>query len=345
MASLVETAYHTAEVLNITYTSGEARPQIPRTSLPIASGIITLFTHDINHQEAIQHIHDVAPVLIALNEAVDIGVSAELRIKQQTTQSGYHPLLHLKNLTHRNLQTRLMTFYDSFPLHAKRPDLQPYISDLFWLSAHRHEFTYPEWQQYLEIDSSIFEAISLAVSIPSALEAAQYNPNQPVDTKNDLLNKYRIFHTSHYHQSAPKTPQEKAIRALHGLAMALKVYDDEVGDQIDLLLDLPNYHQFAYQISHTSKEAKTILSTLKKHYTNIAVENGLPQTVVRTATILCRATSVAKEHNAKDDSGKPLSLDDLDDLFIGTQQTTLRHKLDGNGSPLVELFAQRPLGI
>ena len=311
---------------------------IPRTSLAMFNGIASTFpesTKEGRREKALK-LSRFSPILIALNEAADIGISADLRLKKGNIPSWKtKALVMLKNRAFQDLNERKQTFLEQYP--EEKEAIENFIKDFLFLSEHRGDFSPNNYPDFLELDSGIFVAICLHITVPDIAKEAGIDLSKDVNNLDDLKEKYSLFLLKDS-DKRKFSPLEEKIRSLHALEMILKIRDD-VNDKrdsnIDAILGLPNFWRYAEK----EETAKPYLALKDLHnaYMKIA-KKEFPKPVPTLTSLLCSITSRIK---SKKSSRSTKIIEDPENFhhFFGKrkQTTTLRHEMNAS-SVLSELF-------
>ena len=296
--------------------------QIPRTSLSITAAILSAFPN-LDPKNTLKNIGNISPLMIALNERADIGISARLREEEgKLTQRQLLGLILLENQTQKELEKRKNEFLQKNP--QDKDVIEAVIEDFITLSRLRRKFSVEEWPKFLELDSAIFVCAFVHAANSQLLQSAGIDLLTPARTKEEIEEKYKIFITE---DRAGLNPMQRRLRALFAAEMLLKVNDDS-NDQkdlrIDKLLNLPSFARYAEIQNGRSK----LLEEIKRRYAKEA-KIIFPQLLQKLAELVCTTTSIFKAQKSKD------GLHPLDDptnfwrcFERGSQTTTLRHQLE-----------------
>lgn len=298
---------------------------IPRTSLSIAASVFSVFPETKN-PENLNKIGNISPLMIALNEAADIGISAEKRIiKGNLDQPRLWGLLLLKGQLFGNLEKRINEFREKYP--NKEIFVIKFIKDFLLLSKERNKFPIKDWPAFLELDSAIFVAAYVGIIAPEILEKAGLYMEEQVETMEELKKKYSIFLINQNNQDEFSDIQ-KRLRSLFASVMILKITDDQNdknGSNVDKILDLPNFWDFA--VNQDPEKPEEVLKQIRKKYEETA-SLAFPKFYQISADILCKFTSI---HKARKSTNGILPEDDPTSVgrFFQkeSQTTTLRHEL------------------
>lgn len=307
-----------------TKTRGEKLP-IPRTSLTITAALFATFPEKISIQETLEKVSQISPLMIALNERADIGISAGLRIEDgNLTQQQIWGLLMLKGQTTSMLDQRTSEFLQKYP--QEEGVIRTIIGDFLTLSRLRGKFSPQEWPQFLELDSAIFVCAFIHAANSEILKDAGLEIEKPAKNKEELMEKYRIFITNN---TDSLTEIQKRLRALLAAEMLLKVRDDLTDRDnlgIDPLLHLPNLAKWAKIINPDNPNQE--IEKIKRKYQEEA-KILFPRTLQVAVEIIFHITSVIK---AKNSQNRLSPIDDPTDFWRCftriSQTTTLRHELE-----------------
>lgn len=324
---------HTAMICNITRSTTQSllhamhlykdRMQIPRTSLAIYNGINAAFPEECDSQPSTLRLLDAfAPVLIAGNEAADIGISA--RLNRGNKQSNFSSLLTLENMTKQVLQSKADAFTSEYPQHAAVA--HNFTADLMILSSNRAQFS-DKFDVFLEVDSAIFEAACIQLCAPSVLRHAGVDFAQPVATPEQLIKKYMPFLSMEPH--VEDLPIVNRLKSLHAIEMLLKIDDDTRGVEPDTLLGLPSFVTWATTRAHeTNRSVDDLLNEKKESYFDILRSSPyMSVPMVNIIRGLCELTSIHKAQRTGVDNHIPLPRLPYFHRFT----TTLRHELYSTG--------------
>jgi hypothetical protein len=319
---------------------------IPRTTLAIANAIHIAFPEDVKMVgvgETVKKIGTLSPVLIALNEAADLGVSARLRRARGCRQSQFVPLLMLEDLAMADLEKRKDEFIEKHNGDKKAEAIvETLIHDFLLLSQERESFPPEEHEDWVELDSGIFIAACIALTIPEALAEAGINfPGEPCETVEELEEKYSLFITTNSFDKQAgclkgMNDAQARLLALHCAEMVLKLKDDRGGEEVDKLLGLPTFCTYAdSQVGGKTREK--VFREEEKRYLAVAENGGLPTGVLQLTKIVCHRTSVHKASRALNETKVLEDSWQVGSIFKGKFNTVKRHELRGS-SLLNELF-------
>jgi len=315
-------------------TRGQEIP-IPRTTLAVATAIFSAFP-DLQNSENLTKLGDLSPLMIALNEAADIGISAEKRLeKGGLRQWQVWGLMLLAGETRKTLEKRISEFERKHP--NERNKMISFINDFLTLSRLRDKFEKSNWPTFLEFDSAIFVAAYIASISPQTLTDAEININQEISSVEELTKKYSIF-LIEQGEEREFTPIQQKIRALFASVMLLKTTDDKNdknGSKVDRLLDLPNFWDYAR--SKNPQKPQEEINRIRERYHKVA-EPIFPKLQQIGADILCSLTSIRKAEKAKNGNQPQDDPTNFWKFFQReSQTTTLRHELNA-AQVLHELF-------
>lgn len=309
---------------------------IPRTTLAITTAIFSAFP-ETKKPETLRKLGDLSPMMIALNEAADIGISAEKRIeKGNLRQWQIWGLLRLSCEVRKNLEKRIAGFTKEYPTESKV--IAPVIEDFLFLSKNRDEFPIERWPTFLELDSAIFVVTYVGVANLKILQKAGIDPEEKVSSVEDLREKYSILLiTSGKSKEYSNTTQQK-LRALFASVMLLKTTDDKNdknGSNVDRILGLPNF--WGYAQSKNPQNPEKEIEKIRDRYHEEA-DLVFPRPYQIGADVLCGLTSVLKAERAKDKQEPQEDPTNFGIFFQRINQTTtLRHELQA-AQILSELF-------
>jgi hypothetical protein len=305
---------------------------IPRYVIPPYCGLAVSFPRDVLKEKlsAVYRLGYYASFAVALNEAADIGVSIEQRIKRgNVVQNHYVPLTQTRILLFHELDERLNRFTEFFPDQGE--GVRVIRDDFLLLSRHRKHF---DPITYLELDSGIIEAGYAAVMFnkESILARAGVNlSGEACNSPEDLLSKYALYLLYSNTDYVPKDKGAQKIQKLHALAMAMKVKDDEEGKVFDGLVGLHNFAIWADKESErTGIPSSEILLGLKEYY--IQRSGGIASRVVnRVIAVGSHVSGKVKDvssRNSINPSDDVWQLSGITRRFHTQKSTVLRHQLE-----------------
>ncbi len=323
---------------------------IARNTLAISNGFNIAFpeeTKEIGLKETISRVGKVSKLLISLNEAADLGISALLRIQNGARQDQILPLMLLKNGLHDDLMQKKKEVDSSFD-NAEHAELVTgtLINDFLLLSQNRFDFEPDQYIDFLDLDSGIFEAACIELSFPGLLKKAGIEfPGEKSETTEDLINKYGLYLSRNYldkKNALPLNKIEKGVLFLHSTEMVLKVRDDGDGVGVDGLLVLPSFYYYAKNkvLRGESESVEKVISEVEESYLNIAEDTGMPRGAMKFIKRLVEITSRLKGNKAFDEAKVyEDSLNIIDLAGVKGKDSALRHRIDGS-SLLHELFSK-----
>ncbi len=298
---------------------------IPRTSLAIRASILSAFPEETSGQESLLKISRLTPLMIALNERADIGVSAELKVqKGHLTQNQLWGLIMLERKTELMLTKRISEFLENHP--QEKNTIEVIIEDFLTLSRLRGGFNPTEWPKFLELDSAIFVCAFIHAVNPEILKNTGINIKKPAKNKEELMEKYKIFIADN---TDSLTEIQKRLRAIFAAEMSLKVRDDltdKDGLKIDAILNLPSFARWA-EIVKPENPNQLLKETMRKYQDEAKML--FPRIAQLAAEVASHITSVIKARNSQ----KGLHpIDDPTNFWScfarKSQTTTLRHELE-----------------
>lgn len=314
--------------------SGNEVP-IPRTSLAITSAILAAFPEETDLQISLRKIGQMSPLIIALNERADIGVSAELKVqKGNLTPNQVWGLLMLQGQTESMLAKRTIDFLQKYPQEERV--IAAIKEDFLTLSKLRNEFPLQEWPQFLELDSAIFVCAFIHAANPEILQEAGINLERAAKNKEELIAKYHIFTTEN---TEKLTKTQERLRAIFSAEMLLKVRDDLTDKddlKIDAILDLPSFARWA-KSTKPDNPNQPIEEKTRKYQAEAKIL--FPRILQIVAEAVSHVTSVIKARNSQNSL---IPADDPTNFWRcftrSSQTTTLRHELEAM-CILSELFS------
>ncbi|MFV1917583.1 MAG: hypothetical protein ACC618_03850 [Patescibacteria group bacterium] len=338
------------------YIASEAsnnRVNIPRTTLSIFNAINMTFPDELSREkkETLLAISNLSPILIAANEAADIGVSARLRLKESAnnlTERQGEGLKRLEKETFDWLARSISDFKDIYGLNSRESEvIDSFTHDFILLSQERKKIPLEDYREYVELDSLICILGCVAICAPDVLAGCGFDFGQGSKSVEELRKKYSPFIirgqgsnrddkllTSRSDDAAILTMAE--VMSLQGAEMVLKVKDDITGRKIDRILGIPNLYDYAKSKVDGDEPPTGVLEAMRKEYLFLAETGGLSKFTVHTAEVLCHLTSVRK---AKIAGLKKLDSIGEDTSIVSSSTTTLRHELEAAGI-LDRLFSQ-----
>ena len=315
---------------------GRQEIPIPRTSLSIATAIFSAFPETRN-PDNLKKIGNLSPLMIALNEAADIGISAKKRVeKGGIEQWRAQALLLLSGALRENLENRITEFINKHPNEKKL--IGAFTKDFLTLSKKRDEISTENWPTFLELDSGIFVAAYIGIVNPEILKQAGVQIYEEANDIKTLRKKYSIFIVTQEERKDSMSPIQQRLRSVFASVMILKTTDDKNdknGTNVDGLLNLPNFWDYATSINPENPNLE--ISKIRKIYHQEA-KLLFPEIQQISADTLCNLTSIIKAERSKNrqiPQGDPAN-------FWGffqriKQTTTLRHELQA-AQILTELF-------
>lgn len=260
---------------------------IPRYTIPILIGLAKAFPRETLHEgfkDVLERLGDLAPVAVAANEAADIGVSAELRLKEGCRQGQFVPLLELRNQMLGILKQRSEEFFGKHP--EMKDTVEAIISDFLLLSREGRDKDKLDPKLFLELDSGIIEALFTAVAFPKTnlLEQAGVGSLGTACTNLDELKKrYSLYDLS---LGEPSTREAHQLRELHMREMAMKVNDDRDGQRFDGLMGLPSFYSIALGEQESSgRSVDVILNEYRDNYLKNVAGGGIVAGIINKAII------------------------------------------------------------
>src|SRR3989344_5224233 len=235
--------------------STDGQLPIPRTTLAITCALERVFPEKVNEVgrcEVIRIIGSLSPLLVSLNEAADIGISARLRRESGCRQPQFLPLLMLENGLMLDLHRKYEAFSDSNGNGKAKLVADVLINDSLLLSKERRDFSGAAQRSWLELDSGLCEVACQALVFPEVLESAGIDfPGRPCRTVGDLLSKYSLLILGEADGVENMEYSQRRILGLHCAEMLLKVSDDIRGGGVDRLLGLPRFITHAKSVNPT----------------------------------------------------------------------------------------------
>ena len=214
---------------------------LPRTSLAIVNAMNIAFPDELagRKSEALQVISSVAPVLIAANEAADIGISARLQIddaSEKLTEEKKEGLRRLEAGTYAWLGRSVAGFKDVYgPDSRQSPMVYPLLPDFLTLSEGRRSFSEREYREYVELDSVIYVLGCIALAAPGVSETYGFEMRERCAGIEDVRRKYSAFVVGRDVNGRRKVLLESGdqtaaltmarVMSLQGAEMVLKVMD------------------------------------------------------------------------------------------------------------------------
>ncbi len=310
--------------------------KIPGYSLPVFLALNATFPKGINPErvkESYKRVNDLTPVLVAVNEYADIGLSAERKIRQGVSQDKFMPLHLLSSGLGREFGKRLARLKEKYLGDENIDGLETVLDDFILLSQERLSFNQGEIPLYQELDSGIIETSYVVWAFPGILELVGFNPTERTSTIDDLKRKYKVFDLSKTDTGANHIA--KKLQGIHAVEMCLKIDDDLDGASVDRKLGIPNFTDWEKGSDGRS------LKSLRRHYMDIARKSGIPNFLTSTARLASYVRGIVKDRNAGN------GIIPTDDYFevsdyaggrkFGEGCNTLRQKLVASGL-LNELF-------
>ena len=325
---------------------------IPRTSLAIFNAVSIAFPDELEgrKQEALQVISNFAPVLIAANEAADIGISARLQwndLNRSHTEGERAGLKQLEETTFKSMERSTAGFKNTYGSCSRECEIvDALIRDFLTLSSGRRNFQVQEYREYVELDSVMNVLGCIALSAPRVLERCGFDMGESCETVEDVRRKYSAFIVGGAKPQGRKTVLMPGadetgalamaqIMSLEGAEMVLKVDDDKNGRRVDKLLGIPNLYDYAEQIAEEGQSPHGIVNRMRNEYLFLAETGGLSRLLVWSAELLRHLTSAGKAKMA----GLKLLSQKTEVISIAdSTTTTLRHELDASGV-LEKLFS------
>lgn len=288
---------------------------LPRTTLPIYTAVRAGFPDhlkEVKSKEMLRAIETISPVLIITNDYCDLGLATRRRIDRPTSPRQLRGLVYLERRLRQNLDKQIA----AIPSSHVRSLAQSFVADLITLTAAIPDIQHKDHRDFVELDSAIFEAAALSVSVPQAISAIGINLEQPTYSFEDLKNKYRF-----YLGSTAQNADQATVLAFHAVEMILKIVDDAIGYRIDALLGIPNLNHYA-EWNHID------LRAVRSIYRQLALRLGFPPTSLKHIEYLFALTHRWKVKQAEK----------TQHLFQDQYNTNLREELYVSGA-LAELFA------
>lgn len=288
---------------------------IPRTSLAIFVGLRSQFPREIKERgeiEALRGISYLSPLMIALNEMADIGISVHLR---NETDEGSLVVEKMQ----RYLRGWKEKFLERFPGH--KDTITNLINDFCLLSLVRNTIGNDQIPTWLELDSAIFEEACFRVATQKLWsDNVVYKPQ----SFEDLERKYGEYLI----RGVAGEKGGHRLSGLHGMEMALKVTDDRVGIKDDRKLGLPSFAVYAEDLSVKSGQSvNEILEGIMEIYRKAAIGGGISDMTTHIVWALCHFSSLVKGYFVEVNAGK-IGQSYIDRLpEVGEITTVLRHTL------------------
>lgn len=290
MGTLLEMGVDTINTLVVARQAGE-KIFIPRTSLAIFNGLRCQFPGEIKERgenEALSAISYLSPVLIALNEMADIGISV---YQMNETDEGSKVMEKMQ----KYLQAWREKFLEKFPGH--KATISELINDFCLLSLLRNSIETEQVPIWLELDSAIFEDACYRVATPECLRTESVSQPQTFEDLEKRYGDYLIWGDTEEKQGNKK-------RGLHGMEMLLKVADDRVGEADDMKLGLPNFVRYAESVSNgRAGGVDEVLKNITEVYRKAAIDGGISAMSTRITQVLCHGSSLVKGYWAGVKSG------------------------------------------
>ena len=317
---------------------------LPRTSLAIVNAMNIAFPDELagRKSEALQVISSVAPVLIAANEAADIGISARLQIddaSEKLTEEKKEGLRRLEAGTYAWLGRSVAGFKDVYGPDSRQSQMvDALIRDFLTLSEGRRSFSESEYREYVELDSVIYVLGCIALAAPGVSETYGFEMRERCAGIEDVRRKYSAFVVGRDVNGRRKVLLESGdqtaaltmarVMSLQGAEMVLKVMDDKEGRKIDKLLGIPSLYGYAESKTGDDQSLNRMLDEMRSEYFFLAETGGLSSFAVRSAELLSHVTGVGKTLLACLRSGNGV----MENASIAdSTTTTLRHELDAAG--------------
>lgn len=306
---------------------------VPRYTYPIVIGMVLNFPREIVKKpfiDVVVRMGAFAPYAVSLNEAADIGISAQLKIDGGVRQEKFVPLLQTDNLLFNELYKRRERFTEMYPVFKDMVGIVE--NDFLLLSRQRNNIQVPD---FVEIDSGIIEAAYTEVAMPGYLSSLGMDfPGKSCQTKYDLTEKYKLY-LSRSDFGIDRSKKFNKIRGLHGLEMTMKLDDDVEGEWVDKMLGLPNYWVWLQnQAEITGTSSAELLKIAKKGYLEMARKVTMLNLASTGITFLSNVSGKSKD--LKSCNGV-VPTDDLWQItkLIGDNFnphcTALRHQLESSG--------------
>lgn len=304
---------------------------LERDSLAILSALEMCFSDElntVNKKESYKRVYELVPVMIACNDYCDIGLAAQKRAKSAHPEKQY-PLLDLYSRLGQNLEKQLQKITESDP-GFDRP-IRTYVEDSVTLAQNRFGIDTNDIPTYLEIDSAIFEAISIEAAIPGLLQKTGFDLYAPATNLQELKEKYAFFIEP---PDKADSETQRKVKGLQAIEMVLKVADDFWGGVEDSILEVPSYLQFCEEQTECDKETakNNLLSTYRKNAQLCGVSNF----VTNFSDLIFKLARKAKLHMKKK-TVPSTSIEKIDILMRNYEPTMLREYLC-ESSILADLF-------
>lgn len=313
--------------------------EIKNFELPIAAGavlatLILAFPEEFkkaNITEVFRIAGDLMPVLIACNDYCDVGLPAK----------SVNPVSHTQGVELQLLERKLWQgFYEAKKkfcgLHSKERGrlsgiLDSYFHESTLLAQSRNKVDVID---FLSLDSLLFEVVCIEILVPSVLRKLQLSYDTKVTTYQDLYDKYEPYLRTKEGLSSLNKLQKK-LMILHVTEMLLKLSDDEIGKEIDTILQVPS---FAVSLDKEKKPYN--VAEIRKMYVTILKKMGGSFFLAKTADILFTTMQKVKFYLKYGKKNYPvLELTELNTILSGSREE-LREKLM-KSSILVDLFQNK----
>ena len=316
---------------------------VGKETLSVSAAIYLAFpeeARELGIRNLFRTIGRACPALFALNEYADLGESAARRLKRGCSQHQIVPLLILKQ--------RAFNFLDEMKLKLIAGDtcgrqtekvIDVATNDFLLLSRKRDEFSPKEHKTWAEIDSAIFLATCLKLTIPSVMTKAGVDfLGKSCKTAEELREKYSLFIADgdpmNVDSLGDMNEFQRKLRALHGMAMILKIGDDSGDTGSDNLLELPTFPIWAESVAG-DRSIGEVLAEQKRRYFDMVDQGGFPAGVLEKVIGIFNLINVAKGNNAVNETLPVEDLWSVGRAFNASRPRTRRHCLIGI---LTELF-------
>lgn len=314
--------------LGVTYAVSELQEEqglkCPRATLAIACALQSTFPESVClNTKGLTMLDLFSQLMIAANEYVDIGISAELiRGKKQQT---FYDLLELQNKTFNTLLFIKKSFAEKYP--EKLDVCEIFLNELILLSENRSSFK-DNIDIFLEIDSAIFENGCLNLLVGQQLNCkSNINPLYPsLITVNDLLNKYYPILSSY--NGPLDTDFLYKLRSLHAISMLLKIDDDLRDNGIDRLLGLPNWKEWQSLGQGDIPQRRKELILLAQQGNTLP-----PFSLIFIQWLSDWSSKIKAKRNS---ANVPLETPISNHPYFTSGSTTFRHELESSGK--IEVF-------
>lgn len=282
-------------------------------------------------KNAIDRIQNLSRVLHGLNELGDLGVSAEMRLRQPTAPDQFRFLLHLRNLIGDYFKNELARYQKKY---GPQPNLILLAEDSTALSRQRHHSRSPEFQ---EMDNLLFILACSDQVCPGTMgKLGILDENSPCCSIEDFRKRYgHLVFSSGKRDDGPlepnqETPSIARIRGLLAVAMTFKVRDDEIGYQTDRVLGLPNITNDLPD----PQERKELIG----FYTREAADRGFPPWLTAIPRFCCNTINASTYRWPFENLSPAATPDDVPLwVFNPALHGHVRERLDA-ASALVEAF-------